>query len=92
MTAAWHGWRGMIYSALGSSIFAYSLWYGLLKRHPASKILPWSLLSPTLAQLMGAASLHESLDVSKVSRTLLIIRGILLALINAQALRRRMPA
>lgn len=90
MAAGWRGWLGVIYSALGSSIFAYSLWYGLLKRYPASQILPWSLLSPALALLMGVAFLHENLDHSKVSGTLLIVGGILLAVVREQALRRRL--
>jgi len=90
--AGWRGWLGVIYSALGSSIFAYSLWYSLLKRYSAGQILPWSLLSPALAVLMGAAFLHESLDRSKVLGTLLIVSGILLAVIRAQRLRRRLIA
>ncbi len=89
MQAGWRGWLGVIYSALGSSVFAYSLWYGLLKRYPASQILPWSLLSPALALLMGVAILHESLDHSKVLGTLLIVGGILLAVISGQFLKRR---
>lgn len=87
--AGWRGWLGVIYSALGSSILAYSLWYGLLKRYPASQILPWSLLSPALALLMGVAILHESLDHSKVIGTLLIVGGILLAVVRGTVIKRR---
>ncbi|WP_442955888.1 DMT family transporter [Pantoea sp. USHLN256] len=92
LQAGWRGWLGVIYSALGSSVFAYSLWYGLLKRYPASQILPWSLLSPALALLMGVAILHETLDHSKVLGTLLIVGGILLAVVRRQVFRRRMLA
>ncbi|MGK3125971.1 DMT family transporter [Candidatus Pantoea formicae] len=88
-SAGWRGWLGVIYSALGSSIFAYSLWYGLLKRYPASQILPWSLLSPALALLMGVAILHETLDHSKVLGTLLIVGGILLAVVRSATIRKR---
>ncbi|EJL93763.1 DMT family transporter [Pantoea sp. GM01] len=92
LQAGWRGWLGVIYSALGSSVFAYSLWYGLLKRYPASQILPWSLLSPALALLMGVAILHETLDHSKVLGTLLIVGGILLAVVRRQVFRRRVLA
>lgn len=88
MQAGWRGWLGVIYSALGSSVIAYSLWYGLLKRYPASQILPWSLLSPALALLMGVPILHESLDHSKVLGTLLIVSGILLAVMRVQILKK----
>lgn len=92
LAAGWRGWLGVFYSALGSSILAYSLWYGLLKRYPASQILPWSLLSPALALLMGVAILHESLDHSKVIGTLLIVGGILLAVVQGTVMKKKLLA
>ena len=79
MDAGWRGWLGILYSAFGSSLLAYSLWYWLLKRYPANQIMPWSLLSPALAMLMGAAVLGEHLDRGKILGTGLIIGGILFA-------------
>ncbi len=83
--AGWRGWLGVGYSALGSSVLAYSLWYGLLKRYPANQILPWSLLSPALAVIMGSAILGEDLDEGKLIGTALIVGGILIAIIPLRA-------
>lgn len=81
MQAGWRGWLGVIYSALGSSVLAYSLWYGLLKRYPANLILPWSLFSPALAVIMGSLILGEHLDEGKLAGAALIVGGILIAVI-----------
>jgi len=87
LAAGWRGWLGVIYSALGSSLMSYSLWYWLLKKYPVNQILPWSLLSPALAVLMGAAILGEPLDKSKLLGALLIGGGIFLAVMPTFRLR-----
>ncbi len=83
--AGWRGWLGIIYSALGSSVLAYSLWYGVLKRYPANQILPWSLFSPALAVMMGALLLGEHLDEGKLAGAALIVGGILISVIPRTA-------
>lgn len=90
LSAGWRGWLGVIYSALGSSLLAYSLWYGLLKRYPASQLLPWSLLSPALAMLMGALVFCEPLDHAKLCGAALIVGGILFAILPTRMLRVRL--
>lgn len=90
LTAGWRGWLGVIYSALGSSLLAYSLWYGLLKRYPASQLLPWSLLSPALAMMMGAWVFGEQLDRAKLYGAALIVGGILFAILPLTAFRVRL--
>lgn len=82
MDAGWRGWLGVLYSAFGSSLLAYSLWYWLIKRYPVNQILPWSLLSPALAVMMGAAVLEERLEPIKLMGAALIVGGILLAIVR----------
>jgi len=82
MAAGWRGWLGVLYSAFGSSLIAYSLWYWLVKRYPVNQILPWSLLSPALAVVMGGLVLGESLDPVKLSGAALIVGGILLSILR----------
>ncbi|MEN0617233.1 DMT family transporter [Klebsiella indica] len=90
LAAGWRGWLGVIYSVLGSSLLAYSLWYGLLKRYPASQLLPWSLLSPALAMMMGVWVFSERLDHAKLGGAALIVGGILFAILPQRALRIRL--
>ncbi len=82
--AGWRGWLGVLYSAFGSSLCAYSLWYWLLKRYPVNLIMPWSLLSPALAVVMGVLVLNESLDPTKLLGAVCVVCGILIAILCKQ--------
>ena len=41
-------WFAVLYLALGATLLAYSLWTRLLKRHPAGRVTPFSLLVPVV--------------------------------------------
>ena len=41
-------WFAVIYLALGATLLAYTLWTRLLKRHPAGRVTPFSLLVPVV--------------------------------------------
>ncbi|NAS66988.1 EamA family transporter, partial [Pseudomonas syringae pv. actinidiae] len=74
--ATWHGWSGVVYSAVGSSLLAYSLWYGLLKRLPVNKVMPYSLLCPVGAIALGCLVMHETLTPDKVIGAAVVIMGV----------------
>lgn len=90
--ASWRGWFGVFYSAIGSSVIAYSLWYWLLKKYPVNKVMPYSLLSPVFAIFFGALFLGDSLNVWKMSGATLIVGGTFLALVNPVNILRRYKA
>lgn len=87
MQAGWHGWFAILYSALASSIVAYSVWYWLLKKYNVNLIMPYSLLAPVLAVLMGIVVLGDSLNSFKIIGALLVILGTAIAVINLRNLR-----
>ncbi|WP_428943356.1 DMT family transporter [Pantoea sp. FN060301] len=87
MHATWRGWFAIFYSAIGSSIVAYSLWYGLLRNYNVNLIMPYSLLTPVLSVVMGVVVLGDSLNAFKVSGALLVIAGTAIAVINLRNLR-----
>ncbi|MGM0700970.1 MAG: DMT family transporter [Pseudomonadota bacterium] len=87
--AGWLGWGAVFYTAVMSSIAAYGLWYGLLRRHPVNRLAPLSLLVPVGAVLLGALLLGETLDPHKLTGGALVIAG--LALIVVRLGRRRPP-
>lgn len=41
-------WFAVVYLALGATLLAYTLWTRLLKRHPAGRVTPFSLLVPVV--------------------------------------------
>lgn len=87
MHATWRGWFAIFYSAIGSSIVAYSIWYGLLRNYNVNLIMPYSLLTPVLSVIMGVLVLGDSLNAFKVSGALLVIAGTAIAVINLRNLR-----
>ena len=85
--AGWRGWFGILYSALASSIVAYTLWYGLLKQYNVNLIMPYSLLTPVLSVLMGIVVLGDSLNSFKIIGASLVVCGTAIAVINLRSLR-----
>ncbi len=85
--ASWRGWFGILYSAICSSIVAYSLWYGLLKKYNVNLIMPYSLLTPVLAVIMGVLVLGDSMNLFKLTGALLVILGTAISVINLRNLR-----
>lgn len=77
--ATWHGWSGVVYSAVGSSLLAYSLWYGLLKKLPVNKVMPYSLLCPVGAIALGYLVMDEALTPDKVIGAAVVIMGVALS-------------
>ncbi|RLM26382.1 multidrug DMT transporter permease [Brenneria alni] len=84
--ASWRGWFAVLYSAIVCSVVAYSLWYGLLRQYPVNQIIPWSLLSPVFALLMGAVVLGDSLNPWKVTGAAIVVGGTFIALYSKHQL------
>ncbi|MFE8147148.1 EamA family transporter [Brenneria goodwinii] len=80
--SSWRGWFAVLYSAIGSSVIAYSLWYWLLKKYPVNKVIPYSLLSPVFAVVMGAYFLGDNLNYYKLIGAGFIVGGTFIALVN----------
>lgn len=80
--STWRGWFSILYSAIGSSIIAYSLWYVLLKKYNVNVIMPYSLFTPVLTMIMGILILHDSLDYFKVTGSLLVMMGTAIPMIS----------
>lgn len=80
--ASWLGWGAMIYTAVMSSIVAYGIWYGLLRRHPVNRVVPMTLLIPVLAVGLGALLMGDSLGFHKLAGGGLVVAGIALIVLN----------
>ncbi|MDN3919556.1 EamA family transporter [Roseateles violae] len=53
------GAAAVLYLGLLATLLAYSLWTRLLKRHPAGRVVPWSLLVPVVGLWAAAAAFGE---------------------------------
>ncbi|GEK47570.1 DMT family transporter [Bisbaumannia pacifica] len=80
--AGWAGWGAVFYTAVMSSIVAYGVWYGLLRRHPVNRVVPLTLLVPVMAVFLGAWLLDDSLGIHKLAGGGLVIAGIALIVVK----------
>ncbi|AMD01374.1 DMT family transporter [Halomonas chromatireducens] len=80
------GWGAVLYTAVMSSIVAYGLWYGLLRRHAVSRLAPLSLLVPAGAVVLGIVLLGEQLNAHIAIGGAMVIAGVALIVIRFRAL------
>ena len=82
--ASWHLWLSLLYSALVCSVLAYSLWGGLLRKYDVNKIIPYTLLSPVFALLLGITIDNDEINILKCSGSIMIISGAFLSTLNVR--------
>lgn len=59
LQAGWQGWLSIAYLGWVATLVGYSLWTGLLKRHPANRVAPFSLGVPIVGLSAGMFVLGE---------------------------------
>jgi O-acetylserine/cysteine efflux transporter len=59
MHASPGAWAGVAYLGWVATVFAYGLWTGLFKRHPANRVAPFSLGVPVVGLACGMGLLGE---------------------------------
>lgn len=59
LDASWTSWLSIAYLGWVASLVGYSLWTGLLKRHPANRVSPFALGVPIIGLAAGMLVLGE---------------------------------
>ena len=59
LEAGWTSWLSIAYLGWIATIVGYSLWTGLLKRHPANRVSPFGLGVPIVGLAAGMLVLGE---------------------------------
>ena len=77
-----------LYTALGASIIAYSLWYRLLVRYPLNQVVPYTLLNPVFGITVGVFLLGETLNWHKLAGAAVTIGGVALIQVGPMLLNR----
>lgn len=62
-SAGWTHWLAVAYLGWMATIVAYGLWTGLLKRHPANRVAPFSLATPVVGLAAGLLLLGETITL-----------------------------
>ncbi|MDP3519701.1 MAG: EamA family transporter [Hydrogenophaga sp.] len=72
----WRSWTSVLYLGWFATILSYALWTGLLKRHPANRVVPLSLGVPVVGLLAGLLALQESVTAWQWAGTGLTISAL----------------
>ncbi len=70
------------YTAVFSTIIAYSVWYYLIRVHPVSQVAPFSLLVPVFSIFLAVLIFNESLSINQIIGGALTIAGVAIIVIR----------
>ncbi|MEX2629828.1 MAG: EamA family transporter [Tistlia sp.] len=74
--ASWLAWSAVAYTSLAVMVVGYGGWYWLLKRHPVSVAMPFTLLLPIFGAGSGVLALGESLTPGLLLGGALVVVGV----------------
>lgn len=81
-------WLAVGYLGWMATLVGYSLWTGLLKRHPANRVAPFSLAVPVVGLAAGMLVLGESITPWQWAGTALVVAALACVMLGG-LLRRR---
>ena len=76
MQARGSSWLAVAYLGWVATIVGYSLWTGLLKRHPANRVAPFSLGVPLVGLAAGMLVLDEVISAWQWAGTALVVAAL----------------
>ncbi len=80
--AGWPFWAVLFFSALVVSVFAHTIYYGLIQRYDANLIAPLTLMSPLMAIGLGVWLTGDHFDTRKAIGTAVALAGVLIIAIR----------
>ena len=78
--AGWVVWGTVAYLGLVMTALGYGLWYGLVLRHPVSRVGPFLLLLPVFSVIGGVGLLGEQLSLRIAMGGAIVVAGVALIL------------
>jgi drug/metabolite transporter (DMT)-like permease len=84
--AGWGLVAGLLYSSLVASVFAHTMFYGLLRRYEANLISPLTLAAPIMTIVLGLIITNDHFDLRMGFGALAAIAGVLLIALQPAAL------
>jgi O-acetylserine/cysteine efflux transporter len=87
--APWSTWLSLVYLGWFATILAYALWIGLLKRHPANRVAPFSLAVPVVGISSGMLVLGDVINGWQWAGVGLIVASLATVMLGARWLPQR---
>lgn len=77
LAAPWTTWTALAYLGWMSTILGYAMWTGLLKRHPANRVAPFSLGVPVVGVSTGMLFLNDQISAWQWAGIILIVLSLI---------------
>ncbi len=84
--ADWRLHASLFFQVMGSTVFAYWIWYYLLARHPVSRVSGFTLLVPFFGVLFGIFTLGEPMTWPTALGGIVTLFGVTLIVFSHRAL------
>ena len=84
LAAPWSSWLSVAFLGWVATIIAYALWTGLLKRHPANRVAPFSLGVPVVGITAGMVVLGEQITSWQWGGIALVVAALLVVIFGQQ--------
>jgi O-acetylserine/cysteine efflux transporter len=81
-TASAAQWGAVLTFSVGGFAVAYTLWYGLLRRHPMDRVAPFMLLMPVIGVAFSAAAFGERPSAQELAGGAVILVGLALVILR----------
>jgi len=88
LRAGWTGWLSVAYLGWVATVVGYSLWTGLLKRHPANRISPFGLGVPIVGLAAGMGLLGEAVTPWQWAGIALLVAALVCVMLGGLIRRR----
>ena len=84
LAAPWSSWVSVAFLGWVATIIAYALWTGLLKRHPANRVAPFSLGVPVVGITAGMLVLGEQITSWQWGGIALVVAALLTVMFGSK--------
>ena len=85
--AAWSSWVAVAFLGWIATVAAYGMWTGLLKRHPANRVAPFSLGVPVVGLAAGMLVLGEAVTPWQWAGIVLVVAALACVLLGPRLVR-----
>ena len=82
--ASTSSWLAVVYLGCVATVLGYSLWTGLLKRHPANRVAPFSLGVPVVGLAAGVGILGETITPWQWGGISLVVAALLCVMLGGR--------
>ncbi|MBX3585185.1 MAG: EamA family transporter [Ramlibacter sp.] len=91
LAAPLSSWLAVAYLGWVATIWAYAMWTGLLKRHPANRVAPFSLGVPVVGLAAGMGVLGETITSWQWAGIALVVAALACVMLGPRLLARLNP-